>query len=173
MPQNLHDLLQQDEPSALPRIERALLSQDDLSADQEAVLSALVWQRCTGGAAGLLGCVLHQDCAKLIDNLPNQLARIGAADASIATKELRNAIPLDDGQIRGGVADWIDTQPDIVKKAHELDDGLHELDQTIWDFMKDPSTDIPDLEILTRTESLVSSVVGLFRSKQRRILSGW
>ena len=54
MTENLHDLLKQDNPTALPRIERALISQDDLSADQEAVLGALSWQRCTSGAAGLL-----------------------------------------------------------------------------------------------------------------------
>jgi len=164
MSENLNDLLQKDDPTALPRIERALLSQDDLSADQEAVLGALVWQRCTSGAAGLLGCVLHHDCAKRIDDLPNQLARIGATDAAAATKELRSAIPLDDGQIKGGLADWIDTQPDIVNKARELGDGLDEVDQAIWDFMKDAASDIPDLEIPTRTQSVLSSVAGFFRS---------
>ena len=164
MSNKLHDLLHQDEPTALPRIERALRSQDDLTADQETVLGALVWQRCTSGAAGLLGCVLHGDCAKRIDDLPDQLERIGADDAAAATRELRNAIPLDDVQIRGGLVDWIDTQPDIVNKARELDDALNEVDQAIWDFMKNAATDIPDLEIQTRTESVVSSVFGLFRS---------
>jgi hypothetical protein len=165
MPDSLHDLLQQDDPIALPRIERALRSQYDLSADQEAVLGALVWQRCTSGTAGLLGCFLNQDCAKRIDDLPNQLARVGATDAAVATTELRNAIPLDDRRIKGGLADWIDTQPEIVNKARKLDDGLNEVNQTIWDFMRDAASDIPDLEIRTRTESVVSSVVGLFRSK--------
>lgn len=164
MSESLHNPLLRDDPTALPRIERALVAQDDLSIDQEAVLGALVWQRCTSGAAGLLGCVLHQDCAKRIDDLPNQLARIGATDAAVATRCLRNAIPLDDGQISGGLADWIDTQPDIINKARKLDDGLNNLDQTIWDFMKDTASDIPDLEIPTRMESVVSSVVGLFRS---------
>jgi hypothetical protein len=164
MSDNLHDLLQQDEPNALPRIERALRSQDDLSADQEAVLGALVWQRCTSGSAGLLGCVLHGDSANRIDELPDQLERIGANDAAVATRALRNAIPLDDSQIRAGLVDWMDTQPDIVNKALELKDALNEVDQAIWDFMKDAATDIPDLEIQTRTETVVSSFVGLFRS---------
>ena len=164
MSDTLHDLLQQDEPTALPRIERALRSQDDLSADQQAVLGALVWQRCTSGAVGLLGCVLHGDCAKRIDDLPDQLERIGATDAAVATRELLNAIPLEDEQIRGGLVDWMDTQPDIVNKARELEDALDDVDQAIWDFMKDAATDIPDLEIQTRTESVMSSVFGLFRS---------
>jgi hypothetical protein len=112
----------------------------------------------------LLGCVLNQDCATRIEALPNQLAHIGATEAAVATRELLNAIPLDNEQICGGWADWIDTQPDIVNKARELDDGLNEVDQTIWDFMKDASSDIPDLEIPTRTESILASVAGLFRS---------
>ncbi len=164
MTKNLHDLLALDNPTALARIERALRSQDELSDDQEAVLDALVWQRCTSGAAGLLGCVLHQDCAKRIDVLPDQLARIGATDASEATRALRNAIPLDDEQIKYGLVDWIDTQTDVCNTARELDDGLNEVDQTIWDFMKDAASDIPDLEIPTRMNSVVSSVAGLFRS---------
>ena len=41
MGEKLHDLLNQDNPIALPRIEKALLAQDDLSTDQEAVLGAL------------------------------------------------------------------------------------------------------------------------------------
>jgi hypothetical protein len=164
MSEKLHDLLGQDSPTALSRIEKALLCQDDLSTDQEAVLGALVWQRCTSGPSGLLGCVLDQDCATRIDALPNQLAHIGAIEAAAATRELLNAIPLDNGQISGGLVDWIDTQPDIVKKARELDDCLNEVDQTIWDFMKGTTSEIPDLEIPTRTNSILASVAGLFRS---------
>jgi hypothetical protein len=163
MASNLHDLLALDNPTALPRIERALRSQDELSADQEAVLGALVWQRCTSGPAGLLGCVTQHDCAKRIDDLPDQLARIGAEDAAEATRALRDAIPLDDETLRHGIADWIDTQSDVYSKAQELDDGLEGVDRAIWDFMKDPETDIPDLEIPTRMDSIVSSVTGLFR----------
>ena len=163
MASNLHDLLALDNPTALPRIERALRSQGELSADQEAVLGALVWQRCTSGTAGLLGCVTQQDCAKRIDDLPDQLARIGAEDAAEATRALRDAIPLDDETLRHGIADWIDTQSDVYNKAQELDDGLGGVDRAIWDFMKDPETDIPDLEIPTRVDSIVSSVAGLFR----------
>ncbi len=112
----------------------------------------------------MLGCVLHPDCAKRIDTLPNQLEHIGATEAADATRELLKAIPLHADQISGGLADWIDTQPDIVSRARELDDGLNEVDQTIWDFMKETTSDIPDLEIPTRAESIVASVAGLFRS---------
>ena len=164
MGEKLHDLLFQDDPTGLPRIEKALLSQSDLSADQEAVLGALVWHRSTSGAHGLLGCVLDQDCATRIDVLPSQLSRVGATEAATATRELLSAIPLDNRQISGGLADWIDTQPEIVNKARELDMGLSDVDQTIWDFMKDDDSNIPDLEIPTRTESIMASVTGLFRS---------
>lgn len=167
MADNLHDLLRQNEPVALQQIERALAAQDHLSADQEAVLDALIWKRYTCGPAGLLGCILHQDCARLFPDLPNKLERIGATDAAVATRELRNAIPLDEEQIRGGLTDWVETQSEVVTIARELDEnliGLDEVDQTIWDFMKDTASDIPDLEIPTRTESIVSSIVGLFRS---------
>lgn len=73
------------------------------------------------------------------------------------------------GGLKGRVAlfhlvDWIDTQPDIVKKARELDDCLNEVGQTIWEFMKDTTSEIPDLEIPTRTNSILASVAGLFRS---------
>jgi hypothetical protein len=119
MPEKLHDLLGQDSPTALSRIKKAFLSQDDLSADQEAVLGAFVWQRCTSGPSGLLGCFLDRDCATRIEALPNQLAHIGATEAAAATRELWDAIPLDNGQISGGLVDWIDTQPDIVKKARK------------------------------------------------------
>lgn len=164
MANNLNALLLLESPTALLRIEQALRSQDELSPDQEAVLGALIWLRCTSGSAGLLGCVLHQDCAKLIDDLPDQLARIGATDAAEATRKLRNAIPLNDERIKYGLVDWIDTQPDICNKARELDEGLNEVDQTIWDFMKGDASDIPDLEIPTRINSILSSVAGIFRS---------
>lgn len=89
---------------------------------------------------------------------------IGATDTAVATRELLNAIPLENEQISGGFADWIDTQPGIVNKARELGDGLNEVDQTIWDSMKDATSDFPDLEIPTRTELMVASVTGLLRS---------
>jgi len=163
MSDKLHDLLENDDPTALPQIERSLASQDDLSADQDAVLSALIWRRCTSGAAGLLGSVLHQDCASRFEDLPTQLARVGATDAAVATLELRNAIPLEDEQINGGLADWIDIHPEISSKAAELNEEVDEIDQIIWDFMKDPASDIPDLEVPTRTEAVLSSIAGLFR----------
>lgn len=163
MTENLHDLLKQDNPTALPRIERALISQDDLSADQEAVLGALIWQRCTSGAAGLLGCVTQQDCAEQIDRLPAQLDRIGASDAADALKELLSAIELDDDQIKSGLADWIDTQQDVINKAQELNADLDGIDGAIWAFMQDPHTDIPDLELASRKDFVLSSILGLFR----------
>lgn len=164
MSERLHELLQQDEPTALAQIERALASQTDRTADQEAVLNALIWRRCTNGAAGFLGTVLHQNCASLIDVLPSQLARIGAADAAVAIRELRDVIPLEDEQIKRGLADWIETKRDVVNKAHELEAGLEDITPTIWEFMKSPSSEMPDIEISSRTEDIVSSVVSFFRS---------
>lgn len=164
MSERLHDLLEQDQPSALSQVERALAAQESLTCDQDAVLGALIWRRCTGGTAGLLGCILNYECAQRIERLPEQLAHIGAVDASRATAELRDAIPLDAEQIGAGLFDWIETQPRIVDRARELNEGLAGIDETIWSFMKDAGTEIPDMEVPTRAESIVSSVFGLFRS---------
>lgn len=111
----------------------------------------------------MLGCVIHQDCAGRIEDLPAQLTRVGAPDSAGAVRELRNAISLNDDEIKGGLADWIETQPEVIKKAHELDAEIEEIDQTIWDFMRDPASDIPDLALTSRTGSVLSSIAGLFR----------
>lgn len=164
MADHLHSLLEQDEPTDLARIERALSAQDELSADQEAVLSTLVWRRCTTGAAGLLGAVLHHDCARRIGDMPEHLETIGAPETAEAIRELCDAIPLDEDRISRGLADWIETESDIVTKAQELDAELDDIDQTIWNFMKNPASDIPDVELPTRSAALLSSIRRLFGS---------
>lgn len=126
-------------------------------------MNALIWQRCTSGASGLLGCLLSQDCASRIEVLPDQLAHIGATDAASAMQELLHKIPLDTDQIHGGLVDWIDTQPGIVNVARELDEGLGDIDQVVWAFMKNPTSDIPDIDVPTRTEAIMNTLTGIFR----------
>lgn len=167
MADHLHALLEQDEPTGLARIERALSAQPALSADQEALLSTLVWRRCTNGAAGLLGAVLHQDCARRIGDLPEHLETIGATESAEAVRELCDVIPLDDERISRGLADWIETESEIVSKARELDAGLDDIDQTLWDFMRNPASDIPDLELPTRSTGVLSSIRRLFMPERR------
>jgi hypothetical protein len=163
MAERLHELLEREEPTALHQIERALEAQPDLTPDQEAVLNALIWRRCTAGGAGFLGTVLRQDCAILIEGLPGQLARIGATDAAVAVKELHDAIPLEDEQIKRGVADWMETQQDVIRRARELEEDLDDIALVIWDFMKSPHSEIPDVEVSTRAEYIVSSMMKFFR----------
>ncbi|MBV0913764.1 hypothetical protein [Anianabacter salinae] len=162
MTETLHNLLGQEDPASLPQIERALASQDELSQDQEAVLSALIWRRCTQGSAGLLGSVLQRDCAQRIEEMPTHLEAVGASDAAAATQELVDAIPLDDDRIKAGLVDWIDTQTDVVRKARELGTGLEDIDRAIWEFMKDPTTEIPDLPISTRAQILLAKLRAFF-----------
>ena len=156
--QRLHDLLKNEHPIALPQIERALASQCEMSADQEAVLSALIWRRCTDGGARLLGTVLYQDCANRIGNLSQHLRTIGARDAATAVYGLRDEILLEDEQMEFGLLDWIETEPGVVRRAKELGDSLEDIDQILWDFMKRESSDIPDLQVPTRTQQYLSSM---------------
>ena len=158
MREQLHDLLKSDQPVALPQIERALASEDDLNDDQEAVLSALIWRRCTSGSIGLLGTVVYQDCASRIEDLPQHLETIGAKEAARAVAALREEIPLEDERIRQGLVDWIDTEADLAAHAQELGSELEEIDGIVWNFMRDASSDIPDLEITSRAQDVVSSL---------------
>ena len=74
----------------------------------------------------------------------------------------RWAVCLDE-QIKSGLADWIDTQQDVINKAQELNADLDGIDGTIWAFMQAPHTDIPDLELASRKDFVLSSILGLFR----------
>ena len=98
MTDNLHNLLAGDEPVALRRIEKALHSADVENETVEAVVSALIWRRCTAGPNGVLGAVLNHECAARIDVLPEHLDTIGASDAAQAVRDLRADIPLEDEQ---------------------------------------------------------------------------
>ncbi len=94
--------------------------------------------------------------------MPAHLETVGASDAAAATQELVDAIPLDDARIKVGLVDWIDTQTDVVRKARELGSGLEDIDQAIWEFMKDPATEMPDFPISTRAQKILASVRAIF-----------
>ena len=98
MSENLHDLLKGDDPVALRRIERGLKDSEIHNEIVDAVLSALIWRRCTAGQNGVLGAVLNPECASRISSLPQHLDRVGASDAAQAIRDLRNQIPLEDEQ---------------------------------------------------------------------------
>lgn len=167
MSQQLHDLLESDRPVALPQIERALASEDDLTDDQEAVLSALIWRRCTSKGAGLLGTVLYRDCASRIEYLPQHLEAIGASDAARAVSALLDEIPLEEARIKQGLVDWIDTEAEVAARADELGSELEEIDDIVWDFLKDRSSNIPDLEITSRAQDLVASLKSWLQPRSR------
>jgi hypothetical protein len=158
MREKLHDLLDSDRPVALRQIERALASEDELTDDQEAVLSALIWRRCTSGVNGLLGTVIHRDCASRIEDLPQHLEAIGAHKAARAVSALREEIPLEDYRIKQGLVDWIDTETDVAVRARKIGSELDGIDDLVWGFMKDNSSDIPDLEVTSRTQDVFSSL---------------
>jgi hypothetical protein len=160
MTDNLHELLEGDEPVALRRIEKALHSGEVENETVETVVSALIWRRCTSGPNGVLGAVLNQDCAARLDVLPEHLDSIGATDAAQAVRDLRANIPLEDEQIRHGLIDWVDTNPEIAKHAKALDDDFDDVTQKVWSFMQESQNELPDPEIPDKKTGLFSRLFG-------------
>ncbi|SLN35264.1 hypothetical protein [Roseisalinus antarcticus] len=147
MSENLHDLLEGDDPVALRRIEKALQSGDVRNEPVDAILSALIWRRCTTGQNGVLGAVLNHDCAARVSVLAEHLDRVGASDAAQAMRDLREEIPLEDERIRNGLIDWVDANPGIARYAKTLNDGVDDIALKIWNFMQKCKDELPDPEI--------------------------
>jgi hypothetical protein len=160
MTDNLHELLEGDEPVALRRIEKALHSADVENETVEAVVSALIWRRCTAGPNGMLGAVLNYECAARIDVLPEHLDTIGASDAAQALRDLRADIPLKDEQIQNGLIDWVDANPEIAKHGKALDDDFDDVAQKVWSFMQESQTELPDSEIPDKKTGLFPRLFG-------------
>lgn len=154
MSENLHDLLERDDPVALRRIEKALLSGDNRNEAVDAVLSALIWRRCTAGRNGVLGAVLNHECAARISVLAEHLDQVGASDAAHAMRNLREEIPLEDEQIRCGLIDWVDANPEIARHAETLTDGVDDLAPKVWSFMQERQDELPDPQIPDKREGL-------------------
>ncbi len=160
MSENLHDLLESDDPVALRRIEKALISGDERNETVDAVISALIWRRCTAGQHGVLGAILNRECAARISVLADHLEKVGATDAAKAMRDLRQEIPLEDEQIRSGIIDWIDVNPKIVSHAATLDDGVDDIAPEVWSFMQVRQDNLPDPEIPDKRQGLFGALFG-------------
>ena len=133
MAENLHQLLQSDDPVALQRIEKALMSSGEQGETVEAVISALIWRRCTAGPDGALGAILNHECAARISVMADHLNVVGADDCAQTLRDLRNEIPLSDAQIRSGIIDWVDVNPQLVTT---FDGDVADIAPQIWNFMQ-------------------------------------
>ncbi len=168
MSENLHDLLESDDPVALRRIEQALHEDGLHNEIVDTVLSALIWRRCTAGQNGILGAVLNQECAARISSLPRHLERVGASDAARAIRELRDKIPLQDERIKGGIIDWVDGNPDFVRHAFALNDGVDDVAPKVWIFMQQRQDKLPDVRIPDKSEGLLAALFGRWQVLARQ-----
>jgi len=168
MSENLHDLLESDDPVALRRIEQALQDNEVHNEIVDTVLSALIWRRCTSGQNGILGAVLDPECAARISTLPRHLDRVGASDAAQAIRDLRKQIPLKDEHIKGGIIDWVDGNPDIVRHAAALNDDVDDVAPKLWHFMQQRQNELPDAEILDKREGFLAALFGGLQSFTRQ-----
>lgn len=171
MSENLHTLLEGDDPVALRRIEQALHASDVSNDTVDAVLSALIWRRCTAGQNGVLGAVINQDCAARISVLPRHLDRVGASDAAQAVRDLRDEIPLEDEQIRNGIIDWIDCNPEVIRHAATLNDAVEDIAPKVWNYMQLRQDELPDPEIPDQSGGLLAALISGWQSVARQRLS--
>lgn len=157
---NLYELLESDDPVALRRIEKALLSGDASNETVDAVLSALIWRRCTAGPNGVLGAVINHECAERIKVLSEHLDRIGASDAAQAMRDLRERIPLEDEHFKYGIIDWVESNPDFVKHAARLNDRIDDVAPKVWSFMQEHQKALPDFPIPEKRQGLFDGLFG-------------
>lgn len=157
---NLHDLLESDDPVALRRIEKALHSEFDRNETVDAILSALIWRRCTAGPHGVLGAVINQECSARITVLSEHLDRVGASDAAQAVRILRDEIPLKDEQFKYGLIDWVDSNPDLVRHAAALNGSLDDVAPKVWSFMQERQEELPDFPIPEKQQGLFAGLFG-------------
>lgn len=136
MAETLEDLVKDQEPVDLYRVEKSLDAFDALEDNLEAALSVLVWLRCSSGPNGMFGALLHPECAGRTAVMVDHLETVGAHQAADAFKELRAEFPSVDKQSRGSLIDLIDANPEIARKANELQDGLRDVEPIIIDFLR-------------------------------------
>jgi len=145
MAETLEDLVKDQEPVDLRRVEKSLDAFDELEDDLEAALSALVWHRCTSGPNGMIGALLDPECSGRNSVMVDHLEVVGAHEAASAFKELREEFPSFDEQNRGSLIDWIDAKPEIARKANELEDGLQDVEPVIIDFLRSRSDQLVEV----------------------------
>ncbi|WP_121096845.1 hypothetical protein [Roseinatronobacter ekhonensis] len=171
MPENLHDLLEGDDPVALRRIEQALHSTEPSSETVDTILSALIWRRCTAGKNGILGAVINYECAARISVLPRHLEKVGAAHAAQAMRDILEEIPLEDKQIEGGIIDWVDSNPDFARHAGALDERMEDVASKVWGFMQENQSDLPDYEIPDKRQGMLNTLLSGWQSLSRQRFS--
>ena len=160
MTENLHEILQDDHPVALRRIEKALQVDEVQNETVDAILSALIWRRCTSGENGALGAVINNECAARISVLADHLDYVGASDAAQAVRDLREEIPLDDNVIEHGIIDWVDSNPEIVRYAQKLNEEIDDIAPTVWNFMQERQDELPDPEIPEKKTGVFARLFG-------------
>ncbi|WP_152463806.1 MULTISPECIES: hypothetical protein [unclassified Roseivivax] len=79
--------------------------------------------------------------------MADDLRTIGAAQCAEAFASIRKAIPMSDNDIRGGLLDWIDTQPDLAKKALKWKDVDLDVSVQLWEYMNANIDLLPDVPI--------------------------
>jgi len=168
MSENLHDLLEGDDPVALRRIEQALHSSETSNETVDAILSTLIWRRCTAGQNGILGAVINHECAARISVLPQHLEKVGASDAAQAMRDLLDEIPLEDEQIEGGIIDWVDANPDITRHAATLDDGFEDVTPKVWNYMQQRQDELPNPEIPDKSVGMLAALISGWQSFARQ-----
>jgi len=165
MSETLHDLLQEDDPVALGRIETALQSCDRRNETVETILSALIWRRCTTGQNGVLGAVLEYDCAARVSVLADHLDRIGASDAAQAMRDMRDEIPLADEEIQNGIIDWVDMNSGVIRHAEILSKEIDDIAPQVWSFMQARQDKLPDPEIPDKRPGPWAGFFGRFAAR--------
>ena len=165
MSETLHDLLQEDDPVALGRIETALQSCDRRNETVETILSALIWRRCTTGQNGVLGAVLEYDCAARVSVLADHLDRIGASDAAQAMRDMRDEIPLADEEIQNGIIDWVDMNSGVIRHAEILSKEVDDIAPQVWSFMQARQDKLPDPEIPDKRPGPWTGFFGRFTAR--------
>jgi hypothetical protein len=92
--------------------------------------------------------------------LDEHLDLVGASDAAQSMRDLRKEIPLKDEHIRGGIIDWVDANPNVVRYAETLNDDGFDITPQIWSFMQERQDELPDIEIPDKRTGLLGRLFG-------------
>lgn len=77
-------------------------------------------------------------------------------DTVQAIRDLSKENPLKDEQIRSGIIDWLDMNPEIASKAAKLHEGVDDIAPTVWNFKQERQDELPDPEISYKAKGLFS-----------------
>ncbi|MEM7642116.1 MAG: hypothetical protein AAF366_06270 [Pseudomonadota bacterium] len=125
------------------------------------VMTALAWRRCTAEPRGIIGSILHPDCANRANILEKDLRVVGAVRAADAYRCLRESLALPDDLLRSGMVEWLDEHPTAVRTAQRLDVGLPDISPEIWAYMQASVRHLPNPKVRTRWWRLAARFVPL------------